>query len=45
MQGFFEDERGVVLAEGEGTWVLVRRDVGRTSGGSEDRKVKVGAKL
>ena len=30
---------GSVLAEAEGTWIIVSRDVGRTSGGSEDRKV------
>ena len=39
LRGSFEDMEGSVLAEAEGTWIMVSRDVGRTSGGSEDRKV------
>jgi acyl-CoA thioesterase FadM len=31
LKGSFEDEKGNILAESEGTWIMVNRDIGRSN--------------
>ena len=41
LKGSFEDEDGNVLAEAEGIWIIVDRDVGRWTDAKSKEKAKL----
>jgi acyl-CoA thioesterase FadM len=41
MKGSFEDEKGEKIAEAEGLWIMMGKDVGRSNVGREDVKAKL----
>ena len=39
VKGNFEDKDGNILATADGTWIMVNRDVGRTTNATESAKL------
>lgn len=41
MKGSFEDAKGQKIAEAEGLWLMMKKNVGRSNVGREDVKAKL----
>ncbi len=45
LKGSFEDKNGNILAEADGTWIMVNKDIGRWTDGQKGRNKGKDSKL